>query len=146
MAIENYIVISGVSGVHKMVAPRSNGVFILDTAQGKSRFVAAKTTDVTPLGMISVFTETEEGAIALRDVFDRMRTAAAEGNAVPPTESQSGVLRSYFASVITEHDEFRVRIADIKKIVKWYHYMVDHKILDEVLAEAPKADDAATTE
>jgi hypothetical protein len=145
MAIENYIVISGVSGVHKMIAPRSNGVIILDTTQGKSRFVPAKTTDVTPLGMISVFTETEEGAIALREVFERMR-AGAEANPIPATEAQSTVLRSYFAAVLPEHDEFRVRIADIKKIVKWYHYMADRKILDEVLAEAPKAADAETTE
>lgn len=35
MAIENYVVVSGLSGVHKLVAPRSNGVIILDSAQEK---------------------------------------------------------------------------------------------------------------
>jgi hypothetical protein len=144
MAIENYVVISGVTGVHKLQAPRTNGVFIYDTAQSKVRFVAAKTTDVTPLGMISVFTETEEGAIALGEVFARMRDGASE-HPVPATDSQSQVLRSYFAAVISEHDQDRVRIADIKKMVKWYHYMVDQNILDEVLKPTPTEDTATET-
>jgi hypothetical protein len=135
MAIENYVVVSGLSGVHKLVAPRSNGVIILDSAQGKNRFVPAKSTDVTPLGMISVYTETEEGAIALKEVFSRIHTQV-ETFLVPHHDASSTVLRAYFSSVIPEHDEYQVRIADIKKIVKWYNYMVEKNIIDEVLAEA----------
>jgi hypothetical protein len=145
MAIEKYVVVSGVTGVHKLISPRSNGVFILDTTLGKSRFVAAKSTDVTPLGMITIYTETDEGALALGKVFERMRDQIAE-HPVPETESKSEVLRDYFVAVIPEHDAYQVRIADIKKIVKWYRFMTDKQILDEVLAEDPTAPEAEVTE
>jgi hypothetical protein len=144
MAIENYVVVSGLSGVHKLVAPRSNGVIILDSAQGKNRFVPAKSTDVTPLGMISVYTETEEGTIALKEVFSRIHTQV-DTFPIPHHDAPSTVLRAYFSSVIPEHDEYQVRIADIKKIVKWYHYMVEKNIINEVLAEA-KAEGEDTSE
>ena len=145
MAIEKYIVVSGVSGVHKLITARSNGVIILDSMQGKTRFVPSKTTDVTPLGMISVFTDTEEGAIPLKEVFERMHAGVAV-NAVPNHDAQSAVLRDYFTTVIPEHDEVRVRIADIKKIVKWYHYMIAREMYEEVLAEDVNEEDSKPAE
>jgi hypothetical protein len=143
MAIEKYVVVSGVSGVHKLVTARSNGVIILDSVQGKTRFVPAKTSDVTPLGMISVFTDTEDGAIALKDVFQRM-TEQITDHPVPSADAQSQILRDYFIAIIPEHDEVRVRITDIKKIVKWYNYMVTQNMLEEVMKDDEVAAAAET--
>ena len=136
MAIEKYIVVSGVTGVHKLITARSNGVIVFDTIQQKNRFIPAKTTDVTPLGMISVYTDTEEGAVALKEVFQRIH---ALDQPVERADAQSELLRTYFRAILPEHDEERVRIADIKKILKWYHFLVAHNLIEDVLKEeAPK--------
>ncbi len=143
MAIEKYIVVSGLGGVHKLVATRPNGVILLDSTQGKNRFVPAKNTDVTPLGMISVYTESEDGSMPLKDVFARMREQAGT-TALPGVDASSSELRAYFKAVVPEHDEYRVRIADIKKIVKWYSFMVEKAILDDVLSEESQSGESTT--
>lgn len=134
--IDKYVVISGVTGVHKMVKSLKNGVIILDSTQGITRFVPTKASDISALGMITVYMENEDGSILLREIFVAMRDKATEVP-VPETESQSAILRGYFKAVVPEHDEVQVRITDIKKIVKWYHFMVKHNMLDTVLTETP---------
>ncbi|HNE30143.1 MAG TPA: hypothetical protein PLW66_13290, partial [Saprospiraceae bacterium] len=122
MNLEKYLVIAGVPGVHKLVASRSNGLLIEDKHEGRTRFVAARQGQITPLASIAVYTETEEGTVPLTDVFQKMLDQY-EQTPPPAANASSAQLRSYFSTILPEHDQDRVHINDIKKCVKWFLFM-----------------------
>jgi Domain of unknown function (DUF5606) len=139
MNLEKYLVVSGIPGVHKLVASRNNGFIIDDRQQGRHRFVAMRQNQVTPLGTISIYTDTDEGMIALGDVFQKMLDQV---ETIPPAapDANSAVLRAYFTAVLPEHDQDRVHINDIKKCIKWFNFMHANGIFAEIRAadtEAP---------
>jgi len=138
MNLEKYLVVAGVPGVHKLVSTRPNGLVIDDRNEGRTRFVPIRQQQVTPLGTIAVYTETEEGTVPLADVFQKMLDAY---DTTPPAsqDSNSAGFREYFSIVMPEHDKDRVHINDIKKCIKWFNYMREKGIFDEI----KKADAAA---
>ncbi len=135
MNLEKFLVITGVPGVHKLISTRSNGLVIDDRKEGKVRFVPVRQQQVTPLATVSIFTDTEEGSVPLADVFQKMLDLHDTQPPVNP-EAGSNELRTYFAEVLPDHDRDRVRIADIKKCIKWYNFMLEKGIFEEVKREA----------
>ncbi|MCS7036150.1 MAG: DUF5606 domain-containing protein [Saprospiraceae bacterium] len=132
--LEKYLVISGVPGVHRLISARTNGVLVEDFKEKRARFVAVRQNQVMPLATISVYTDTEEGTVPLAEVFQRMFDAR-EQTPPPPTDAPGAALREYFAQVLPEHDQDRVHIADIKKCIRWFNYMLEHGIFDQLLRE-----------
>lgn len=149
MNLDNFLVIAGVPGVHKLVATRSNGLVIEDRQEGRTRFVPVRQHQITPLGTVAIYTDTEEGTVPLAEVFQKMLD---QTNAVPPAPATatSAEFRSYFAQILPEHDRDRVHINDIKKCIKWFNFMREKGIFEEVKTETapetPAADQPADTE
>lgn len=141
MILDKYLAIAGVPGIHKLVASRSNGLVIEDRREGRTRFVPVRQQQVTPLGTVSMYTDSEDGLIPLGEVFQRMLDSMAEAPPVP-VESPSDVLRDYFTRIVPEHDPDRVRIADIKKCVKWFGFMLEKGVFDEIKRESEAAGEA----
>jgi hypothetical protein len=56
MELENFVVVTGLSGVYKMAANRSNGLIVEDLDSGKKRFVSARQHQFTPLESIAIYT------------------------------------------------------------------------------------------
>lgn len=135
MKLEKYLVISGVPGVHRLISARTNGVLIEDFKEKRARFVATRQNQVMPLATIAVYTDTDEGSMPLADVFQRMLDAR-EQTPPPAPDAPSADLRAYFDQVLPEHDHYRVHIADIKKCIRWFNYMLEHGIFDQLLREA----------
>lgn len=137
MKLDKYIAISGLPGIHKIVATRSNGVIIDDRQEKRVRFIPNRGYQLSPLAGISVYTYTEaegEGSMMLADVFQKMLDAIATTPPINP-ESPSQELRDYFATVVPEHDQDRVHIKDIKKCLKWFHFMNNNGIFEEAIRE-----------
>ncbi len=145
MNLEKYLVIAGVPGVHKLIASRSNGLLIEDKHEGRTRFVAARQGQVTPLASIAVYTETEEGTVPLTDVFQKMLDQF-EQTPPPPSDASSAQFRSYFGAVLPEHDHDRVHINDIKKCVKWFLFMREKGIFAEAQKESAETPSDAPEE
>jgi len=139
--LEKYLVIAGVPGVHKLVASRSNGLLIEDKHEGRTRFVAARQGQITPLASIAVYTETEEGTVPLTDVFQKMLDQY-EQTPPPAANASSAQLRSYFSTILPEHDQDRVHINDIKKCVKWFLFMREKGIFADAQKEAAATPEA----
>lgn len=135
MNLDKFLVIAGVPGVHKLISTRSNGLVIEDRQEGRTRFVPVRQNQVTPLATVAVYTDTEEGTIALTDVFQKM---LEQLEALPPADinGSSQALRDYFSKILPEHDRDRVHINDIKKCLKWFKFMMDKGIFEEVKNEA----------
>ena len=69
-------------------------------------------------------------------VLEKMKKQADEGNEPPSEKSPSDELRDYFISVLPEHDRDRVKISDIRKIVKWFNFLTARNLLVEKTAES----------
>ena len=124
---ETIVSVSGLPGLYQVVANRNNGLIIADLGSGKKRFAPARTHQFSLLASIGVYTE--EGTEELKNVFLRM--SAQEAERPDPNKSSDTDLRGYFTEVIPEHDPDMVRIADIRKILKWFNYLADNDLLPE---------------
>ncbi|MFN0015864.1 MAG: DUF5606 domain-containing protein [Saprospiraceae bacterium] len=142
MNLEKFLVISGVPGVHKLITTRNNGLLIEDRKEGRTRFVAVRQNQITPLGTVSVYVDTDEGTIPLADVFQKMLDTL-EATPPPPQDANSSELRGYFTAVLPEHDHDRVHINDIKKCLKWFAFMLEKGIFEEVKTAEPEPETAA---
>lgn len=143
MNLDKFLVISGVPGVHKLVATRGDGVIIEDRNEGRTRFVSSRQGQITPLATVAIYTYTNEGegTVPLVDVFEKMFD---QHESKPPAgvNASSGELRDYFSSILPDHDRDRVHINDIKKCIKWYNFMYEKGILAAAKAEAAAAEPA----
>ncbi|HOY08068.1 MAG TPA: DUF5606 domain-containing protein, partial [Saprospiraceae bacterium] len=148
MNLEKYLVVAGMPGVHKVTASRNNGFVIEDLNEGRSRFVPMRQQQVTPLATVGIYTYSEadgENTIPLADVFQKMLD---QYETTPPVslDSNSAAFRAYFTTVLPEHDQDRVHINDIKKCIKWFKYMYEKGIFEEVKREEEKAKAESTGE
>lgn len=141
MNLEKYLVVAGMPGVHKVTATRNNGFVIEDLNEGRSRFVPMRQQQVTPLATVGVYTYSDtdgENTIPLSDVFQKMLDQY-DSNPPVSLDSNSAALRAYFNAVLPEHDQERVHINDIKKCIKWFKYMHEKGIFEDVKREEEKS-------
>ena len=140
MNLDKFLVISGIPGVHKLVATRGDGVIIEDRHEGRTRFVSSRQGQITPLATVAIYTYTNEGegTVPLAEVFERMFDQHEAG---PPASinASSGELRDYFSAILPDHDRDRVHINDIRKCIKWYSFMYEKGILAAAKVEAAAA-------
>jgi hypothetical protein len=133
MNLEKLVAISGRSGLFRMTSNRANGLIVEDLDNGKRFFVSARLHQFTPLASISIYTDTEEETVELKQVFKRM---ADNMETTPPLDAKAegNELRSYFEKIMPEHDREKVLISDIKKLIKWFGFLKERNLLnfDEV--------------
>lgn len=125
--LENLLAISGMPGLYRMKTNRSNGLIVEDLDEGKSQFVSMRKHQFTPLESVAIFTFTD--SVELEKVFKTMADKEAE---LPPVDvkSSNGDLFGYFGEIVPEYDTDRVYPNDIRKVIKWYSFLKDRKMLN----------------
>ena len=128
MNIENIIAVSGLSGLYKAVTSRGNGIIIEEFDTKKRTFVTARQHQFTPLETISIYTYDE--SIGLKDVFSSM---FEHRNDLPAlgTKGEPSEIKNYIRKAIPNYDEDRVSLSDMKKLIKWYQFLVQKNIITE---------------
>jgi hypothetical protein len=134
MNLEKLVAISGKSGLFNMVSNRSNGLIVEDLDNNKRFFVSARMHQFTPLASISIYTDTEEETVELKDVFKRMKAGLAD-NPLVDAKADSNEFRTYFDKIMPEHDRDKVLISDIKKLTKWFSFLHERNLITEEEAE-----------
>lgn len=129
MNLEQLIAVSGLSGIYRMAANRSNGLIIEDVKTGKRRFASSRKHQFTPLASIAIYTDDGEST-ELTKVFQQMKDQLAD-NPPPAASSKAEDLHEYFADVLPNYDRDRVFNGDIKKVIKWFTYLLESGVLDE---------------
>ena len=157
MDLSNLVAVSGMSGILKMASNRKNGLILENIDTGKKKFFSSRKHQFTPLESISIYTY--DDTAELTDVFKTMREQQ-ESN--PPVSHKSGheELRGYFEKILPSFDREKVFISDIKRLIKWFNFLMERNLLDdkpeeevteegtenaETTEETPAAD-ATTTE
>ena len=119
MKLSDIASISGKGGLFKIVAPAKTSLILesLDTA--KTKMVATTNHRVSLLNEISIYTTTKEGTVSLEEVLKKMHKEYA-GDLGVDGDSDATELKSFLKSILSEYDEERVYVSDIKKLVRWY--------------------------
>lgn len=123
MKLDILISVSGLPGLYKLVASRPNGLLIESFAPAKRQFVSARKHQFTPLASIGIYTYTD--VAALNDVLQKVDDTH-EANPIPDVNAKSDQLREWFKTIVPDHDEDRVHINDIRKVIKWYLFIKEN--------------------
>lgn len=129
VSLENIIAVSGSGSLFKLLTTRNNGLILEEIGTGKKNFYSSRTTQFSPLESIGIYTLTDN--LPLAEVYQRFMDKSAEMT-IPNTTTPDAELKSFFDAVIPEYDRYRVHIKDMKKAVKWYHFLHSHDLLNSV--------------
>lgn len=125
MKIEDIVAISGLPGLYKIVTSRANGMIVEEIPTGKSRFASIRKHQFTPLGTVAIYTE--DDAIEIKKVFETIAGKEAE-HPIPELSSSQQELFGYFANILPDYSRDQVMISDVKKVIKWYKFLVKHEL------------------
>lgn len=141
--------ISGEGGLFLIHAPVKNGVVMESLDEKKIKTVAGPSSKVSVLSEISIFTTTSEGSVPLESVLKSLHDTYKKSLPVT-SKSDAADLKKVLLEALPEADLDRVYISDIKKLVSWYHILVnqlpglwEEKEEKEEKAEKPKAEEKA---
>lgn len=139
MDLSKILSVSGVSGLHKVVAQTKNGVIVESIADGK-RFAVQATGKVSSLADINIYGNTDE--IPLKDVLLKIKEKEKAGQTSVAAKASENDLKKYFKDILPDYDEDRVYASDIKKVMNWYN-LLQSKDLLHVFETAAESTDAA---
>jgi hypothetical protein len=123
MKLENIISVTGLPGLYKLLASRSNGLLIEALDTKKRQFVSARKHQFTPLVSVGIYTYMD--TVGLDEVLKRI-AKSKETSAIPEVQAGAEELRNWFKTIVSDHDEDRVHINDIRKLIKWHHLLEQH--------------------
>jgi hypothetical protein len=130
MKFSEILAVSGLPGLYSLVKERKGGLIVEDLATQKRRFAPARKHQFAPLESMAVYTE-DGDAEPLRKVFDRM-LEQQEDNPAPAPNAGNERLLDYLEDVLPTYDKERVYPSDVKRLLKWYHFMKDHQLFDDL--------------
>jgi hypothetical protein len=133
MKLDNFVVVSGLPGVYRMAANRSNGLIVEDPLSGKRRFAPARRHQFTPLESVAIYTDDGDSA-PLDIVFRNMRDQLDDNPPIDPSAS-ADALYEYFADILPNYDRDQVHAGDIKKVIKWFVYLQEGGLLEDTPTE-----------
>lgn len=143
MIFNEIATVAGKPGLFKVLKPTRGGVILETLDEKKSKLVAGANHRVSILGEISMYTMTEEGAVALESVMKKIHQ---EFNGDPGVDGNADTeeLKAFLKHVLPEFDEDKVYPSDIKKLVAWY--TIISKYAPEVLEDQPDTEEAKEAE
>jgi len=154
MNLEEFVAVSGLPGIYRLAANRSNGLIVEDLNSGKRRFASARKHQFTPLASVGIYTltDTEELNIIFTTMLNQMKDNPPVAVSAPVSE-----IMTYFEKILPTFDRDRVYLSDIKKVIKWFTFLNERNLLkiedeketakpEEEKAEEPKKEEAKSKE
>ena len=126
MNLEDFVAVSGLPGIYKMVANRSNGLVVSDLDTGKKKFAPSRKHQFTPLASIGIYThdDTEDLGVIFKTMLGQIETN-------PPVSPKASAVEvvDYFKGILPEFDPDRVNTSDIRKVIKWFNFLNERDLL-----------------
>ena len=124
LKLKEIAAISGKPGLFKIVKPTRTGVIVESLDEKKTKLSVGAAHRVSILKEVSIYTNDQEGAIALEEVLHRIYENYK--GAVPfdsSTEKQE--LVDFMEKILPDYDRDKVYVSDMKKLVGWYNVIHD---------------------
>ncbi|HPH46606.1 MAG TPA: DUF5606 domain-containing protein [Chryseolinea sp.] len=131
MTLADIATLSGKGGLYKVVAPTKSGVILESLDETKTKIVANASNKLSLLHEISIYTTSKEGTVALEEVMKKIHSEFGNDLGVDGN-SDGAELKSFMKAIVSDFDENRVYVSDIKKLIKWYGVIL--KYAPEILA------------
>jgi hypothetical protein len=131
--LKGILAVSGHAGLFKMVSNTKNAI-IVESLVDKKRMPAYATSKISALEDIAIFTD--EGDVHLSEVFKNIYEKEDGGKAVSHKAS-GNELKAYMEEILSNYDQDRVYVSDMKKVFQWYNLLQESGLLkfDEEEAE-----------
>ncbi|MGA1581979.1 MAG: DUF5606 domain-containing protein [Saprospiraceae bacterium] len=126
---ENLVAITGLGGLHQLIANRTNGLIVEQVGTGKRHFASSRKHEFTPLGSIGIYTNNNE-TVELVKVFRTMKASEAD-HPIPEKQADPDALRAYFEIILPDYDRDQVSVSDMRKVVKWFRIVDEHNLIPE---------------
>ena len=133
MTLADIATLSGKGGLYKVVAPTKSGVILESLDETKTKIVATASNKLSLLHEISIYTTSKEGTVPLEEVLKKIHSEFGNDLGVDG-DSDGAELKSFMKAVVSDFDENRVYVSDIKKLIKWYGVIA--KYAPEIVAGA----------
>lgn len=117
MNLEGILSISGKPGLFKLISQAKNKI-IVESLIGGQRTPIHSHMQVSMLEEIGIYTYEDTKPIA--EIFDVI-TKKENGDKTISHKSSTNDLTNYFRKILSDYDEERVYVSDIKKIIRWYN-------------------------
>ncbi len=126
MNLEEIINIAGKPGLYKVVSKGKNSVIIESLTDGK-RGPLYSNNQANMLEEIVIYTYNDTKPLS--EVFDKIAKKENYKQSISHKSSKDD-LTNYFREVLTDYDEERVYISDIKKVIQWYNTIQKHGLIE----------------
>ncbi|MDB5132172.1 MAG: hypothetical protein JWR02_1921 [Mucilaginibacter sp.] len=138
MNLQGIVAVSGKPGLWRALAQNKSGYILESLDAQKTKLIAnLSTAKIAALNEITLFGIDED--IRLKDVFERMKTAAN----IPDAKTDGKQLRTFFREAAPDHDEEKVYASDMKKVIGWFGILKDLPLFTEADPGEPVAEEAA---
>tara|TARA_B100000497_G_scaffold121192_1_gene150612 strand:+ start:812 stop:1228 length:417 start_codon:yes stop_codon:yes gene_type:complete len=127
MELDKILAISKKPGLYKLIT-QSRGGFIAESLLDQKRISVSISSNVSLLSEIAIYTLSDE--LPLKTVFSKIFDKENGGQTSLNPKASKDDLEAYFFDVLPNYDEDRVYASDIKKVLKWYNLLNQHKLLD----------------
>ena len=119
MNLEGIINIAGKPGLYKVVSQGNNTVIVESFTDGKKTPLYSNN-QANMLEEIGIYTYDDTKPLA--EIFDDI-AKKEKGEQALSHKSSTNQLTTYFREILSDYDEERVYISDIKKVIQWYNAM-----------------------
>ena len=126
MKLSEILAVTGLPGLYRVVTERKGGLIVKHLGDGKRKFAPQRKHQFAPLESMAMYTDDGE-AEPLNKLFHRMNEQA-EDNPAPAPSASKDVLFEYIADILPNYDQDQVHASDIKRLLKWYHFMREHEL------------------
>ena len=136
MDLRKILAVTGKPGLYKLQKENKNSLIVKSLETGRNQAISMQRNNFTVLETVEVYTTDEDDTTSLPDVIREMFKLDEAGTSTPDIKTISeDDLRAYFQQVLENHDEERVYISHIKKIVKWYDLLKKNNMVDLEIVE-----------
>ena len=122
MEYSKLISVSGMSGLFELVTSKNDGAIATSLENNNTQFISSRAHQFSHLESIEVYTTHEN--VFLAEVF----IAMGKSKEALPNEKDPKAVTAYFKKVFPKMDFERVYGSDMKKMVKWFAQLQQHKV------------------
>lgn len=135
-SIKTILAIAGRPGLYNLTAQTRTGILV-ESLDDQKRITVSAQQQVHALDEIAMYTL--EGEVPLRELYESTGKSL-KGAKTVSHKAESAEILAAFQSHVSNYDETRVYISDMKKFVNWYNLLVDYGFFEDEAkpAKAPK--------
>ena len=126
MNLEEIINIAGKPGLYKVISKGKNSVIVESLTDGK-RGPLYSNNQANMLEEIEIYTYNDTKPLS--EIFDDIAKKENCKQSISHKSSKDD-LTNYFREILTDYDEERVYISDIKKVFQWYNIMQTNGLIE----------------